>query len=437
LQRKTIKIEDLAKLREGELGSYFEKAIRPFREDVEARVKSIINDVREKGDEALLLYTRSLDKASITKETLRLSRDDLEKASKGISEDFFESLSRAIERVKAYHEHAAFGSWQYTDELGNRLGQKHTAIRRVGVYIPGGTAAYPSSLVMTVVPALVAGVNEIRVISPPRSFNPPSLLAAATKQIGGIADVYRVGGAQGIAALAFGTETVKRVDKIVGPGNVWVATAKKLLFGYVDIDMIAGPSEVLIVNDGSVNPRLTAIDLLAQAEHDEEAKALCLVFSMEVALSIQGWVEKLIAESKRKTIIEKSIAKNGGIYIVADEDCALAVVNAIAPEHLEIQTKDPDSFLKGVMNAGAIFLGSNTAEAFGDYIAGPSHVLPTGGTARFFSPLATQSFSKFSSVVQMSKKGIDELGEYARVMAELEGLHAHAQSISFRNRELK
>jgi histidinol dehydrogenase len=435
LERKTIKIEDFTELRETQLYSHFEKEREVFPENVEEKARKIIHEVRERGDEALFAYTETYDKVSITKETLKLTEDDLAQASIGVSEEFLRALNKAIERVRRFHEHSASKEWRYKDEFGNLLGQKVTPIQRVGVYIPGGKAAYPSSLVMTVIPAQVAGAAKIEVVSPPESFKPPSLLAAAIKQIGGISEVYRVGGVQGIAALAFGTESVGRVDKIVGPGNIWVAVAKKILFGYVDIDLIAGPSEVLIVNDGTVDPKLTAIDLLAQAEHDENARALCVTFSMDIAHSIQGWVEKLMKESKRKATIEKSIAENGSIVIVADSDCALAVVNAIAPEHLEIHTENPKRFLRGVINAGAIFLGGSTAEAFGDYIAGPSHVLPTGGTARFFSPLTTQSFSKFSSVVQMSKKGVEELGQYARIIAELEGLHAHAQSILFRERE--
>ncbi|UCB46324.1 MAG: histidinol dehydrogenase [Spirochaetota bacterium] len=435
LERSAIKIEDLTELKEKQLYFHFSKERGAFPENIEVKVKKIIHDVKKKGDEALLTYTKSFDNAIVTKETLRLTEDELDQASIGVSEEFLAALNRAIERVRRFHEHSISKEWSYKDEFGNLLGQKVTPIQRVGVYIPGGKAVYPSSLIMTVIPAQVAGVKRIEVVSPPESFTQPSVLAAAIKQIGNIGDVYRVGGIQGIAALALGTESVGKVDKIVGPGNIWVTVAKKILFGHVDIDLIAGPSEVLIVNDGTVDPRLTAIDLLAQAEHDEDAKAVCVTFSMEVARSIQEWVEKLMKESKRKDTIEKSLSENGSIVVVATNDCALAVVNAIAPEHLEIHTENPERFSRGVVNAGAIFLGSSTAEAFGDYIAGPSHVLPTGGTARFFSPLTTQSFSKFSSVVQMSKKGVDELGPYARIIAELEGLHAHAQSIEFRESE--
>jgi histidinol dehydrogenase len=437
LRKKTIKITDLTKLSSERLISYFEKKGSPFKEDEEKKVKGIIRDVAKKGDEALLAFTRVYDGVSIKRENLKLTENDLTQASMGVSEEFLRALDRAIQRVREFHEHSTPNEWSYKDELGNFLGQKCTPIQRVGVYIPGGKAAYPSSLVMTVIPAQVAGVKKIEVISPPESFKPPSLLAAAIKRIGGVEDVYRVGGVQGVAALAFGTETVGKVDKIVGPGNVWVAAAKRMLFGRVDIDLIAGPSEVLVVNDGTVDPKLTAVDLLAQAEHDEDAIACCVTFSREVALSIQKWVETLMAESERKATIEKSIDENGAIYIVADYDCALSAVNAIAPEHLEIHMKKPEDFLRGVVNAGAIFLGSSSAVAFGDYIAGPSHVLPTGGTARFFSPLTTRSFSKFSSVVRMSKKGVSALGNYARVIAELEGLYLHAQSISFRNRETR
>jgi histidinol dehydrogenase len=288
---------------------------------------------------------------------------------------------------------------------------------------------------MTAVPALTAGVRELAIVSPPSSYEPPSTLCAAARVIGCTAEVYRVGGVQAVAALALGTERVRRVDKIVGPGNIYVALAKKELYGHVDIDMVAGPSEVLIIADGSVDPRLTAVDLLAQAEHDEDARAICVVLSRKHAEQVKKWMLELAAKSPRREIIAASISRNGRIYIVDGMDAALHIANLIAPEHLELQIEDSRAVLPKIKHAGAIFLGRASAEAYGDYVAGPSHVLPTGGTSRFFSPLNVSSFMKFSSVVQMSERGMRELGDAASILAEREGLNAHADSVRFRLEE--
>jgi histidinol dehydrogenase len=288
---------------------------------------------------------------------------------------------------------------------------------------------------MSAIPALVAGVREIAVVSPPSSFTAPSVLALAIKKIGGISDVYRIGGVQAIAALAFGTKSVKRVDKIVGPGNIYVTLAKKELYGQVDIDMLAGPSEVLIIADGEIDPKLTAADLLAQAEHDEEASALCITTSMAHAHAIQREVRELLETSKRRSIIETSLKNRGRIFKVKNLGCALALANRVAPEHLELHTKNPAELLGGIKNAGAIFLGQFSPEALGDYIAGPSHVLPTGGTARFFSPLSTLSFLKFSNIIEISKGGVEELGRHVSVLAEAEGLSSHARSVHLRKEQ--
>lgn len=431
-----MKIEDISHLTKEEVGSCFERQRTTFPEDVKKSVAEIINDVKERGDSALIDFTERFDGVRLKKEDLPVAEEEIEEASLDVPADFLDAITVAVERVRRFHEHSVPKDWSFVDEYGDVLGQRYSAIEKVGVYIPGGTALYPSSLVMTAVPAIVAGVRDITIISPPGSFISPSVLAATIGKISGVSDVafsvFRIGGVQGIAALGLGTESVGKVDKIVGPGNVWVACAKKQLFGMVDIDMIAGPSEVLVVADGSVDPKLTAIDLLAQAEHDERAKALCVTFSESDARAIKRWVDKLSAESERKEIIEKALGDHGRIYVVSDEECALAVVNEIAPEHLELHTEKPEKILSGVKNAGAIFIGSSTAEAFGDYVAGPSHVLPTGGSARFFSPLSVSSFLKYSSVVQMSKRGVEELGAYAKTIAGLEGLHSHGLSVEFR-----
>jgi len=431
-----MRIDDISHLRKQEVGAYFSRQRSFFPEDVKKRVVEIIDDVKVRGDKALIDLTKLYDGVRLTAAGLLVTAEEIEEASCDVPGDFSDAITVAVERVRRFHEHSIPKEWSFVDEYGDTLGQRYTAIERVGVYIPGGTAVYPSSLVMTVVPAVVAGVRDITIISPPGSFVSPSVLAETIKKVcgafTGTCTVFRIGGVQGIAALGLGTESVQKVDKIVGPGNIWVACAKKELFGMVDIDMIAGPSEVLVVADGSVDPRLTAIDLLAQAEHDEKAKAICVTFSMEDARAIQRWVVELTRDSERKDIVERALSDYGRIYVVSDKECALEAVNEIAPEHLELHTENPEDFISGVKNAGAIFIGSYTAEAFGDYVAGPSHVLPTGGSARFFSPLSVASFMKYSSVVQMSKRGIEELGTHAKSIARLEGLFCHKQSIDFR-----
>ncbi|MBN2323398.1 MAG: histidinol dehydrogenase [Spirochaetes bacterium] len=435
-----MKIEDIRDLEKKEIGPYFRDSFVDFPQELKRDVTEIIREVGTRGDDAVVDFTKRFDGIELPVARIAVSKEEIESASRGVEETFREAVAVAIGRVRRFQthivRHAVPGDWSFVDELGNRLGERYTPIERVGVYIPGGTAVYPSSLVMTVVPAAVAGVGEITVISPPGSFRSPSVLAAAMvviqEELGIVLRVFRIGGVQGIAALALGTESVPRVDKIVGPGNIYVACAKKELFGTVDIDMIAGPSEVLIVADGSVDPKLAAIDLLAQAEHDERARALCVVFSMDEALAVQKEMDKLLSEAVRRSTIEKALEDFGRIYIVRDMETAVAVVNEVAPEHLELHLKDPEKIVPKIKNAGAIFIGGETAEAFGDYIAGPSHVLPTAGSARFFSPLSVTSFLKSSSVVEMSKKGVDDLGGYAKTFARLEGLDSHYRSIDVR-----
>jgi len=422
-----IRIKDFSCLGRRKIAEFSRSRRGMFPEDTEKKVAGIIADVAENGDRALQRYTKKFDRVDTME--LRVSGLEIADAARGIDETLSEAIDIAIERVRRFHEHNPISDWTFTDQLGNLLGQKCTPLKRVGIYIPGGKAAYPSSLIMTAVPAMAAGVGEIAVISPPSSFRAPSALCAVLQKLGCINEVYRVGGVQGIAALALGTESIWCVDKIVGPGNIFVTLAKKQLFGYVDIDMVAGPSEVLVIADGSVHPRVTASDLIAQAEHDENARALCAATSPKTAENIAEWIVKLTERSPRKEIIEKAIRQKGCIYIVKDIQDAVFLANEIAPEHLELQVQGAQKYVKGIVNAGAIFIGQYSAEAFGDYIAGPSHVLPTGGTAKFFSPLNVLSFMKFSSIVRMSKKGTNALGKYARIIAESEGLHAHALSI--------
>jgi histidinol dehydrogenase len=444
-----MRIEDLSKLGPEELADRFRARTMRFPRDVEDRVRKIIDDVARRGDGALIDYTRRYDGVKIDRGALRVNRDDLSEGAKGVGEEVSRALDVAIERVRAFHEREVIEDWVFTDSLGNRLGKKRFPLGRAGIYVPGGKASYPSTLVMTAVPAMVAGVKEIVLAAPPCSFDSPSPLAACALKLGGggpdrsamagadnsagvVEEILRVGGVQAIAAMALGTETVKRVDKIVGPGNIYVSTAKRLLYGHTDIDMIAGPSEVLVIADGSVDPRLAAADLMAQAEHDEHARALCVTWSPEHAREVKKALGELLGASPRAGIIERSLRGSGGVFVVKDEECALALANAVSPEHLEIQTARPEELLPGVRQAGAVFLGRRTAEAFGDYVAGPSHVLPTSGTARFFSPLSVLSFIRFSSIVEMSERGVRELGGHASALARAEGLFEHARSVDLR-----
>jgi histidinol dehydrogenase len=403
-----------------------------FSSEHEEQVRAIIQGVRRDGDRAFVSYTERFDGVRLDAGGLEVPREEIEQAARGFGADLYAALETAVRRVRDFHRRVTPPDWEYTDGLGNRLGQRAVPLRRVGVYVPGGTAVYPSTLVMTAVPAQAAGVEEVVVVSPPGSFRQPSALCAALTLLDRPCRVFRVGGVQGVAALAWGTETVPRVDKIVGPGSARVTLAKQLLYGQVDIDLVAGPSEVLVVTDGTVDPRVTAADLLAQAEHDWDARAVCVTPSPEVAREVSAWADRLAAESPRREIAEASLRAGGRVYLVADLEQAVEVANLVAPEHLELQTADPRALLPRVRNAGAIFLGRHTPEAFGDYVAGPSHVLPTGGTARFFSPLNSLSFMKLSSVVEMSERGMDALAAHARVIAEHEGLPAHALSITCR-----
>jgi len=394
-------------------------------------VSKIIADVRTRGDEALLEYTNRFDRRSATIESLEISNDDLEAALQRIPDELRDSLEHAAKRVREFHEKQKQSTWTYEDDEGNVLGQKITPLDRVGVYVPGGKAAYPSSVLMNVIPAHVAGVEEIIMVVPtPDDVRNDLVMAAAA--IAGVTRVFSIGGAQAIAALAYGTALVPKVDKIVGPGNIYVATAKREVFGVVGIDMIAGPSEVVIVSDSSANPDWVAMDMFAQAEHDEQASAILISPDADFIAQVESSIEKLLPEMERVEIIKASLTKNGAMIKVDDLKQAIEVVNIIAPEHLELAVSDPDTLLDSIRHAGAIFMGHYSAESLGDYCAGPNHVLPTARTARFSSPLGVYDFQKQSSLIKCAKNSVSSLAETASVLARGEGLTGHARSAEYR-----
>lgn len=393
----------------------------------EKSVKEIINAVKEEGDEAVLRFTKMFDKTELSPEDIIIPYLELEKAYEEIEEDIRWSFEVAYERVAEFHSLQLEKSF-FKEESGMILGQKVVPLERAGLYVPGGKAAYPSSVIMNAAPAKVAGVKDIVMCSP----NPNKYTLAAAF-ICGIETVYRIGGAQAIAAMAFGTNTVKKVDKIVGPGNIYVALAKKNLFGVVDIDMIAGPSEILVIADNMANPRWVAADLLSQAEHDELAASILVTDSMELAEKVKYHLyEDFLKDFSRREIAEKSLSNYGYAFVVDDIKTACEVANYIAPEHLEIVTENPFDLLDEIKNAGAIFLGKYSTEPLGDYILGPNHVLPTSGSARFSSPLGVYDFVKRSSVIYVSKEGFDRVAKHAINMAKSEGLEAHRKSVEVR-----
>lgn len=402
--------------------------------DVHARVRAIIGDIRQRGDEALLELTRRFDRFDPgSEEGLELDPAVLRTAWEGLSPALADALETAAARIRAYAEHQKLASWQYTEADGTRLGQQVTPLDRVGLYVPGGKAAYPSSVLMNAIPAHVAGVPEIVMVTPtPGGELNPLVLAAA--HLAGVSRVFRIGGAQAVAALAYGTARVPRVDKIVGPGNIYVATAKQLVFGQVGIDMIAGPSEILVICDGRTDPDWIAMDLFSQAEHDEDAQAILVATDTAFLDAVDASIGKLLPTMERAEVIQTSLASRGALIAVPDLDTAAAVANRIAPEHLELSVADPEVLAARIRNAGAIFMGRHTAEALGDYCAGPNHVLPTAGTARFSSPLGVYDFQKRSSLIFCSPEGSDTLARTASVLARGEGLSAHARSAEYRLR---
>ncbi len=399
---------------------------------VEEQVADIIARVRREGDSALIDYTRTFDRHTVPHAAaLEWSPTALEAAWQSLDARSAEALETAARRIRQHAEHQKLESWRYTEPCGTMLGQQVTPLDRVGVYVPGGKAAYPSSVLMNVIPARVAGVPEIIMVVPtPDGHTNPWVMAAAW--LAGVDRVFTIGGAQAVAALAYGTETIPRVDKIVGPGNIYVATAKKQVFGQVGIDMIAGPSEILIVSDGSLDPDWLAMDLFSQAEHDEDAQAILISPDAVHLDAVEASIRRLLPSLERASVIETSLQRRGALIKVRDLNEATQVVNRIAPEHLELAVADPDSLLGRIRNAGAIFMGHHTAEALGDYCAGPNHVLPTSGTARFSSPLGVYDFQKRSSLIYCSRQGADTLARTASVLARGEGLTAHARSAEYR-----
>ncbi len=399
---------------------------------VEADVARIIADVRARGDVALIEYTAQFDGLVVAAgDELEVPSEQRSAALGALRPDQRGALERAAARIREYHQHQCQASWDYRDAGGNLLGQKITPLGRAGIYVPGGKAVYPSSVLMNAIPARVAGVGEIVMAVPaPAGELNPLVLAAA--ELAGVDRIFTIGGAQAVAALAYGTATVPAVDKIVGPGNRFVATAKRQVFGRVGIDMVAGPSEILVIADGSTPPDWVAMDLFSQAEHDEQAQALLLSPSAEYLDEVAAAISRLLPGMERADIIRTSIANRGAAILTRDLDEAVAVSNRVAPEHLELSVEDPSALLPDIHNAGAIFMGRYTSEALGDYCAGPNHVLPTSGSARFSSPLGVYDFQKRSSVIMCSEEGVRELGEIASVLARGEGLEAHARSAELR-----
>ena len=405
--------------------------------EAEEAVKAIINGVRENGDKALLKYTERFDKVRFANMRDALcTRQEIERALKNIPKRDLDIIKLAAKRIRAFHKKQLPKSWSFKEKDGTLLGQKVTPLERVGIYVPGGKAVYPSTVLMNAIPAKVSGVKEIIMATPPSKNGINSHVLAAAK-IAGVDKIYKVGGAQAVAAMAYGTESIPKVDKIVGPGNIYVATAKRLVFGVVDIDMVAGPSEILIINDGTGAPSWIAADLLSQAEHDELASGILLTTSTKMAEAVAREVEKQLRELKREAIARVSIERYGAIIITKNLAEAADIANRIAPEHLELFVKKPFELLKKIKNAGAIFLGPNTPEPMGDYMAGPNHTLPTGGTARFSSPLGTEDFIKRSNVLSFSKKAVEKLGESVVRFTEMEGLGAHGKSVAIRIRAAK
>ncbi|MRR55972.1 MAG: histidinol dehydrogenase [Deltaproteobacteria bacterium] len=398
---------------------------------VETLVQEIIADIRTRGDVALLEYTSRFDRLETDAPGLLVQEAEIERAFAAAGEKELAALRHAVERVSRFHQKQKQKSWLDAEEDGILLGQKVTPLGRVGIYVPGGKASYPSSVIMNAVPARVAGVAEIIMVvpAPDGEINPYVLVAA---KLAGVDRIFRIGGAQAVAALAYGTETVPRVDKITGPGNIYVATAKKLVFGQVGIDMIAGPSEILVVSDGSGSPAHIAADLLSQAEHDQLASAMLITTDRAFGERVAAEVEVQLATLRRADIARQSWNDFGVIIVTRDLAQAVSFANSLAPEHLELAVANPFEILSSIKNAGAIFLGHYTPESAGDYLAGPNHTLPTGGTARFFSPLSVDDFVKKSSLIYFSKGALNRLGEDIIRVAELEGLEAHAESVKIR-----
>ncbi len=407
-------------------------------EEISRRVKDIVAAVREQGDQALFDLTERFDHVRLTPETVQVTREEIDRAYEAASPEWLEAMREAARRITAFHEKQKQNTWINFDPAIS-LGQKVTPLKRVGVYVPGGTAAYPSSVLMNVLPAIVAGVREIIMVTPPGKDGGVSYpLALVAADLAGVDKIYKVGGAQAVAALAFGTESISRVDKITGPGNIYVANAKREVFGHVGIDMVAGPSEVLVIADDSADPRYVAADLLSQAEHDPLAAAILVTDSAALAQAVDAALAEQTALLPRKDIVEQSLSAYGTIVVAPTlKDCA-EIANQIAPEHMELSVADPFALLPLIENAGAIFLGHYSPEPLGDYLAGPNHVLPTSGTARFFSPLSVDDFVKKSSLIYCSRGELERISDQVMLLARQEGLDAHANAVAIRfGKELK
>lgn len=413
-------LENLLKRSPNQYGEYQEK------------VDKILQDVRERGDQAVFEYTKKFDGAELTADTLYVTEEEIEEAYKKVDPELIEVMKKSIANIQDFHEKQVRNSWFTTREDGVILGQRVTALDSVGVYVPGGKAAYPSSVLMNIVPARVAGVRRIVMMTPPDADGKVTPVTLVAAHLAGVTEVCKVGGAQAIAALAFGTESIPKVDKITGPGNIFVALAKKTVYGYVNIDSIAGPSEIMVLADETANPRYVAADLLSQAEHDELASAILVTTSKELAQNVSEQVEEFAARLSRRDIIQSSLKNYGYILLAQNSEEAIEVVNEIASEHLEIITKNPFDTMTRVKNAGAIFLGEYSSEPLGDYFAGPNHVLPTNGTAKFFSPLSVDDFVKKSSVISYSREALEKEHEDIIRFAKSEHLTAHANSIAVR-----
>ncbi len=403
--------------------------------EYEETVNEILSNVKENGDQALFGYTLKFDKFQLTPENIRVTREEIQEAYAQMDSELVEVIKRSAANIRAFHEKQLRNSWFDSKEDGTILGMKITPIGRVGVYVPGGKAAYPSSVLMNVIPAKVAGVTDIIMTTPPGAdgkVNPGTLVAA---DIAGVGTIYKAGGAQAIAAMAYGTQSIPKVDKITGPGNIFVALAKKAVYGYVSIDSIAGPSEILVLADETANPRYVAADLLSQAEHDELASAILITTSRELAEQVSEEVDGFVARLSRREIMEKSLENYGYILLAEDMEAAIQAANDIASEHLEILTKNPFDTMTRIKNAGAIFLGEYSSEPLGDYYAGPNHILPTNGTAKFFSPVNVDDFLKKTSIISYSREALQAVHEDIERFAESEGLTAHANSIRVRFEE--
>lgn len=405
--------------------------------EYEKTVADILAKVKEQGDKALFEFTKKFDKFDLNESNIKVTEEEVQEAYSAVDKDLLEVIGKSKENIRSYHQRQLQNSWFTSQDNGVMLGQKVTPLEKVGVYVPGGKAAYPSSVLMNIMPAKVAGVDKIIMTTPCNSegkVNPAVLVAAKEA---GADEIYKIGGAQAIGALAYGTQSVPKVDKIVGPGNIYVALAKKAVYGHVNIDSIAGPSEILIIADETANPRYVAADLLSQAEHDELASAILITTSEELAKNVSKEVDEFVKVLSRKDIIQKSLDNFGYILVASDLDEAIETANAIASEHLEIVTKDPFCVMTKIRNAGAIFIGENSCESLGDYFAGPNHVLPTNGTAKFFSPLSVDDFIKKSSIIYYSREALEPVHNDVIKFAKAEHLTAHANAIEVRFKEDK